>query len=244
MLLLLLLLQLLSHSSITCTFRNFREVEVDIIAVTSKFQNACSNLSEAMCFMSSLEKRKDLINHVFLAAEAECAAVSSSSAPTSAPAEAQSITPANVLNAISETDANARAFSASTAPVARVNIDHVHIVQASVAPARFSSALILVRQVPEVWKVLRRDITEQVGASFKMIRGRGAVAALLITIWMIMDDCYCHCDLDGDNHAHLQHPFTLRTATITAIALTPPAACFTRSITLATRSDKDLRSCS
>ncbi len=184
LLLLLLLLLLLPHFSITFTTRNFREIEVDITAVTSKFQNACSNLSEAMSFLSSLERRRDLIDQVFLDAEAACAAVSSSSAPTSAPAAAPSAIPSNVSNVNSGTDENLRAVSAPTAPVTRVNVDHVHIVLACFTSGRFSYALILLPQVPEVWKVLRREITDQVGASFKMIRGRACV------FW----DWECDCD--------------------------------------------------
>jgi hypothetical protein len=186
---LLLLLLLLPHFSITSSTRNFREIEVDITAVTSKFQNACSNLSEAMSFLSSLERRRDLIDQVFLDAEAACAAVSSSSAaPTSAPAAAPSAIPSNVSNVNSGSDENLRAVSAPTAPVTRVNVDHVHIVLACFTSGRFSYALILLLQVPEVWKVLRREIIDQVGASFKMIRGRACV------FWDWDWDCDCNCD--------------------------------------------------
>jgi hypothetical protein len=152
--------------------RNIREIEVDMLAIATKFQHAQASLQEAAAFVAALERRKILIDQVFAASLTETSSSSSLSQSDEQLSSSSTIIPSNAstYTAVDRPPFAPSISSPSTAP------DHVHIVRANdycftfaPTPSCLSSNGGL--KVPAVWNPMRRAFTDQVNVALKTIRG-------------------------------------------------------------------------
>jgi hypothetical protein len=174
--------------------RNIREIEVDMLAISTKFQHAQASLQEAAAFIAALERRKILIDQVFAASFTETSSSSSLSQSDEQLSSSSSIIPSNA-STYTAVDRPPFAPSISSPSTA---LDHVHIVRTKECcftfapiPSCLSSNGGL--KVPAVWNPMRRAFIDQVNGALKSIRGLYAACSgyFLITSTTRMQVLYC-----------------------------------------------------
>ena len=163
--------------------RNIREIEVDLLAISTKFQHAQASLQEAAAFIAALERRKILIDQVFAASFTEASPSSSLSQSDEQLSSSSSIIPSNssAYSAVDRPPFAPSISSPSNAP------EHFHIVRTkkccftfATIPSCLSSNVCL--KVPAIWNPMRRAFIDQVNVALKSIRGLYAACSNLFLI--------------------------------------------------------------